>query len=231
NGLFAFTGLGDGDYELIVEKDGVIIDRRIVPVEQGKISPLFIDVKRKKKRLEFFDPHNEEVVPTVAVQFFDGEESLELDEKGQVLSRVVGGSDPNLIDYANADGYVASTFISRQRGFERVAVLNKKLLDKLISDNGFEEANGLAVGYIKSEVKYEVYLEESSYNNVIYFNSAGQEIDPTTEPAFGFIIHGFNQGLHTLSVQTVDDNILAMTDLIFSDHQSISVVHSAIESL
>ena len=232
NGLFAFTGLSDGDYELFIEKDGIIIDRRIVPVEQGKISPLFIDIKRKKKRLEFFDPLDLEVKPSeVAVQFFDGEESLDIDENAQVTRNIVGGGDPGLIDYAGKSGVVSSTFISRQRGFAKVALLNQEILSPLLKSKNFDESNGLAIGYIKSEVTYEVSLAESVAENIIYFNSLGKEINPQEEPAYGFIISGFPQGLYTLSIKSIEEDMIVMTDLIFNDHQSISVVNSSLETL
>jgi hypothetical protein len=227
NGLFTFVGLDDGDYELSIIKHGEVIDHRVVAVEQGKISPLLVDLKRVYKHLEFFDPMDPEfATPSVDISFFDGVGSVQLDQAQRLQQSIPKGNDPNMVEYS-VGKEVGRTFISRQRGLERLPVLASDQLHRLADDQGMHISSGLVFGFIRSQSNYTVTIVEGGPEKVVYFNDAGVEIDPSEEIPYGFIMGGFFKGISTLSILDSKKNLLA-SDIIYSDHSSISVVNTTI---
>ncbi len=232
NGLFAFVGLQDGDYELTLEKDGEIVDHRVISVEQGKVSPLIIDLKQIYKHIEFFDPLNPNVkVSGVDISFFDGVFHQKLDKKQRLKAAINGGNEPNMIEYSvGAD--VGRIFVSRRRGLERLPLITGDKLQTLAEQKGLNISEGLVFGFIETNQHYSVDIAEGSPIKTIYFDENGQEVSPETSklPPYGFIMGGFYQGLNTLLILNQKGEPLA-SDIVFSDHTSISIVNLSILSL
>mgnify|MGYP001373677893 CR=1 FL=1 len=60
---------------------------------------------------------------------------------------------------------------------------------------------------------------------IIYFDEGGRVIDhPEEEIPFGFIMGGFPEGLSSLIAESREDQTILATDLIYSDHTSVSVI-------
>ena len=51
NGLFSFVGLEDGDYKLIIEKEGQILDQKWIVVESSKVSSFFYNPQKIQQYL------------------------------------------------------------------------------------------------------------------------------------------------------------------------------------
>ena len=230
NGLFAFVGLEDGDYELTLEKDGEIVDHRVLAVEQGKISPVIIDLQKVYKHIEFFDPLNPNVtVGGVDISFFDGVFHQKLDKKQRLKATLNGGNEPNMIEYSVGVD-VGRAFVSRQRGLERLPLLADDTLQKLASGHDLPISQGLIFGFIETSQPYQVDLAEGTPRTTLYFNEKGQIIDPNESIAYGFIMGGFYQGINTLVVKSLSGETL-VSDIVFSDHTSISIINSYIHEI
>jgi hypothetical protein len=226
NGLFSFAGLQDGDYELLVEKDGEVLDQRIVVVEQGKVSPVLVDLSKVSKHIEFFDPMQpEKRIDEVEVSFFDGSSFESLDQDNQVKRTVNRGHDASLMEFATT-GEINRTLISRNKGLQKVPFINDTKLTELAKKSGFDVADGLLFGFVDSDQPFQVSLAESTIDKIIYFNKDGLEVKKGSLEVIGFIIAGFQQGLNSLIIDSLEDEpVILGTDLIYSDHQSVSVTH------
>lgn len=230
NGLFAFVGLTDGDYELSIERDGEIIDQQIVIVEQGKVSPVLVDLNKIKKHLQFFNPMNpEQKIESVEISFFDGIHTQALDKHNSKATTLSNNNTPALVDYAGTE--ITRTFVSSSRGLQRLPLLLDKSLMNLAESNNLTLSNGLVMGFIESPEPYVVSMKEDPQSKVIYFNKLGKKINPHEEIAYGFILGDFHKGLSSLLIQEEKSGILLMTDIIYSDHKTISVVNSIIKPI
>lgn len=231
NGMFAFVGLEDGDYELNIEKDGEVIDQKIVVVEQGKVSPIVVDLKNISKSIEFYDPMNPNEIPSkVHLGFFDGMEKLELNEKGRVKTDMKSGNEPAIMDFTESKE-INRVFVSRHKGLQKVPLLRDNRLFELAVKNEMSIQKGLIIGFVDSPVKYRVQMVEHSPEKTLYFNEAGIVVDPEIERPFGFIMSGFPQGLNSLSIERVQDAMILATDFVFSDHEAISIINTQIFDL
>lgn len=225
NGHFSFVGLQDGDYELVVEKDGEILDQRVVVVEQGKVSPITVDLKKVTKHIEFFDPMDpDRALSHVEVSFFDGATELALDRDQQIQKALNKGHDLAVMDFAT-NQEVNRTLLSRQKGLQKIPAINDNKLLLLIEAEGFSVRDGLIFGFIDAEVPYQVFLAEEEAAKIIYFNARGEIVNNKNTTAHGFIIAGFSQGLSSLVIERVSDQVVLGTDLIYSDHNSLSITH------
>lgn len=225
NGQFSFVGLQDGDYELVVEKDGEILDQRVVVVEQGKVSPITVDLKKVTKHIEFFDPMDpDRALSHVEVSFFDGATELALDRDQQIQKALNKGHDLAVMEFAT-NQEVNRTLLSRQKGLQKIPAINDNKLLLLIEAEGFSVRDGLIFGFIDAEVPYQVFLAEEEAAKIIYFNARGEIVNNKNTTAHGFIIAGFSQGLSSLVIERVSDQVVLGTDLIYSDHNSISITH------
>lgn len=230
NGLFSFVDLDDGEYELFVEKEGEIVDSQIVIVEQGKVTPVVFNLRNVKKHLEFYDPSNPNAqINSVDIGFFDGVRNQKL-ENNIMATQLRGGSAPSLMDYAGLTE-VSRTFISRNKGLQRVPLINDNKLLKLADENGLKIENGLVFGFVTATNPYLVGLAEGDPQQIIYFNESLEQTNPANKAAYGFIMGGFSQGLNSLVVEDFGSGTILNTDLIFSDHQSISIIESQISDL
>lgn len=233
NGLFAFVGLEDGDYELTLEKEGEIVDHRVLAVEQGKVSPVIIDLKKIYKHIQFFDPLNPSLtVSGVDISFFDGVFHQKLDKKQRLKTSLHGGNEPNMVEYSIGVD-VGRAFISRQRGLERLPLIASEKLQKLAEQHGLSIVEGLAFGFIETDQHYTVDIAEGSPQKIIYFDENGDELNldiKRKNPPYGFILGGFYQGMNTLLIMDQNGQPVA-SDLIFSDHTSISIVNVFLHSL
>jgi hypothetical protein len=230
NGLFAFVGLDDGDYTLIIEKDGEVVDERIVVVEQGKVSPVVVNLQKVMKHLEFFNPLNpDQPIKSLELNFFDGLVVQDLDQDNHMKTTLSLGSDPSLIEYSK-DLSVKRTLVSRTKRMQRIPVIEEEILSQLLKTHGAKIEEGLILGFIDSEEPYTIEIVEERANKVIYFNREGKQIDPKIEVAFGFLVQGFAQGLNSLAIISVEDSVILGTDLIFSNHESISTTYLKILS-
>lgn len=231
NGLFSFVGLEDGDYELNIEKDGEVIDQKIVVVEQGKVSPIIVDLKHIKKHIEFYDPMdpNKELTE-VHLGFFDGMEKMELDKNGLYSANMKAGNEPAIMDFAD-QSEINRVFVSRHKGLQKVPLLRDNRLFELAVKNEMSIKDGLLIGFVDSSDFYRVAMVEFTPEKTIYFNEQGQVIDPSKENAFGFIMSGFPQGLNSISIERVADNMILATDFVFSDHEAISIINTQILDL
>lgn len=225
NGQFSFVGLQDGDYELVVEKDGEILDQRVVVVEQGKVSPITVDLKKVTKHIEFFDPMDpDRALSHVEVSFFDGATELALDRDQQIQKALNKGHDLAVMEFAT-NQEVNRTLLSRQKGLQKIPAINDNKLLLLIEAEGFSVRDGLIFGFIDAEVPYQVFLAEEEAAKIIYFNARGEIVNNKNTTAHGFIIAGFSQGLSSLVIERVSDQVVLGTDLIYSDHNSLSITH------
>lgn len=225
NGLFSFVGLEDGDYQLIVEKDGEIVDERIAIVEQGKISPIVVDLSKVSKHIEFFDPMKpDRQLSSLEVSFFDGSTSIQLDPQNSLNKNLHRGHDVAIMEFAT-DQEISRTLLSRNRGLQKVPLLQDQQVLKLAREQKFEVENGLIIGFIDSTVPYSVSLAEEEPQQIVYFNQEGQIIDERDEVAHGFIIYNFSEGLSSLIITDLAEQTIVGTDLIYSDHQSISMTY------
>lgn len=91
--------------------------------------------------------------------------------------------------------------------------------------------DGLLIGFVDSSDFYRVAMVEFTPEKTIYFNEQGQVIDPSKENAFGFIMSGFPQGLNSVSIERIADNMILATDFVFSDHEAISIINTQILDL
>ncbi len=225
NGLFSFVGLNDGDYELVVEKDGEIIDSRIVVVEQGKVSPIIVDLSNVTKHVEFFDPMMpDRVISDVEVSFFDGSTTHTLDKDNQTKLKINKGPDLSLVEFATANE-INRTLLSRNKGLQKIPFTNSNQLLALAKKQGFDVKDGIIFGFIDSQELYKVQLAENPAEKVIYFNSEFNPVDPDSGSVRGFVIAGFSEGLNTLVITSIEDGAILGTDLVYSDHESISLSH------
>ena len=113
-------------------------------------------------------------------------------------------------------------FISHHRSLKEIPPFFYEKLHKLAEKQNMKLNQGLIFGFIDSPERYQVAILEKAAKEIIYFNEKAEVIDPNKEIAFGFIISGFLKGLNSLIIQT--DEIILATDLIFSNHKTISVV-------
>jgi hypothetical protein len=226
NGLFAFVGLQDGDYELIVEKDGEILDQRLVVVEQGKVSPILVDLATVSKHLEFFDPMQPTAkISSVELSFFDGVSSSRLDRDHRLKQTLRRGQDLSLMEY-KGKVEVSRTLLSRHKGLQKIPLINDQKLLKLAEKHDLSMNTGLIIGFIKSPEAYRVFLAEERPRKVLYFNNKGQVLSrDNQETAHGFMIGGFREGLSSLVIESAKDGVILGTDLIYSNHESISMTH------
>ncbi len=228
NGLFAFVGLQDGDYILRIEKEGEIIDEKVVIVEQGKISPVYADLTAMKKHLAFYDPFDPgKLINDVELRFFDGYQVIQRNQQNTHEITVRGGNDAGILDYYE-DEKASRTFISRQRSVQKIPLLRDKALMKLADIKNLNVGDGLIFGFIESPEKYRIQMVEEAAEKIVYFNSQAQEIDPSKEIAFGFMMGGFTTGLKTLVIESLEDPMILATDLVFSDHDIISLINTQI---
>ncbi len=228
NGLFAFVGLQDGDYILRIEKEGEIIDEKVVIVEQGKISPVYADLAEMKKHLAFYDPFfPEKLINEVELRFFDGYQVIQRNQQNTHDINIRGGNDAGILDFYESEK-AARTFISRQKSVQKIPLLRDKVLMKLAEVKNLDVSDGIIFGFIESPEKYRVEMVEEKAENIIYFNASAQPIDPTQEVAFGFMMGGFSPGLKTIVIESVDDPMILATDLVFSDHNIISLINTQI---
>lgn len=225
SGLFVFVGLEDGDYELSIKLGDQIIDHKVVVVEQGKVSPVIVNLRQTHKHIHYFDPLNpDEDIQQVQVNFFDGVETIHLDKNNTQMTTLPGGNGPVLLDYAG-ESDVTRTFVSRNKGLQRVPLIQNEILLKLAQKNDLKISEGLIFGFVDAEEAYRVLLKESPTETVLYFNQKGEEINPENEIAYGFIMGGFTQGLSSLLIESTTDQTTLATDFIYSDHQSISIIN------
>lgn len=225
NGLFSFVGLQDGDYELLVEKDGEIVDTRIIVVEQGKVSPILVDLSNVSKHIEFFDPlMPERKIDNVEVSFFDGSSNQSLDNENQVKQKLSRGQDLSLMEYSNSQD-ISRTLLSRNKGLQKVPLINDQKLLDLVKAQGYAINNGLVFGFVESSEPYWVSIAESPAEKTVYFDDKGQVVEQGDPNVRGFIMAGFPEGLSSLVIESIESKSILGTDLIYSDHQSISVTH------
>ncbi len=233
NGQFSFVGLQDGDYDLSIEKNGEVIDQRVVVVEQGKLSPVIVDLGKVSKQIQFFDPMNpDRALSQLELSFFDGVVSKSVDTENSVKQAVNKGFDVSVMEFAT-DVEVNRTLLSRHKGLQKVPLINDKRLLDLATQAGFSISDGLVVGFVKSEVPYRVGLVEHPPQKVIYFDKMGQMIEEDTmnSVAYGYVLAGFPAGLSSLYVETLEDSTILGTDLIYSNHESVSVSHLEVLSI
>jgi hypothetical protein len=226
NGLFAFVGLQDGDYKLLIEKKGEIVDEKLVVVEQGKISPVHIDLGQLQKHLEFFDPlRPDQRIEKIEIGFFDGAKSLNLEssETPSFIS-INNGGDPGLM-HLNTEPLETHTFISKNKDLQKIPYLQDDKLFDLAKSNDLDVRSGLIFGFVNSSLPYRMAMIESPVDKIIYFDEDGRVIDhPEEEIPFGFIMGGFPEGLSSLIAESREDQTILATDLIYSDHTSVSVI-------
>ena len=231
NGLFSFVGLQDGDYELLIEKNGEILDSRIVVVEQGKVSPIRVDLSKVQKHLEFFDPFEpERDIASIELSFFDGAEEINLNQDNRSKLTLSRGADPSLLDM-NTPVTPSRTLISRNKGLQKVPFISDKKLLELADSKDMTIENGLIIGFVEAETAFGAGIVENGFDKIIYFDLNGEPTDPVEGAAVGFMISGFPQGLSSVFVETLEDKIILASDLVFSDHDAISVIHFDINPL
>lgn len=225
NGLFAFAGLDDGDYELTIEKEGQVVDRKIVIVEQGKVSPVIVDIRNTVKHLEFFDPFEKDrYIGQVEVGFFDEPEEHVLDANNILPAQIQGGNEPQMIHFSN-NNQDQQAFISRHKGLQRVPVLDNQKLTMLVEKLKIDSSKGVVIGFVQSPHFFKADFVENSVDKVYYFDEQAQLVDPTKSKTMGFIMTGFAEGLHTLALTGVGSDFILATDLVYSNSESISIVN------
>ncbi len=225
NGLFAFVGLQDGDYKVLVEKSGEIIDEKLVIVEQGKVSPVHIDLGQVFKHLEFFDPMRpNSPIQKVEIGFFDGNQSLDLDKVAPTFIPLKNGAQPSLMQI-NTQPYNSQVFVSKNKTLQKIPYLKDKKLFEIAKSEDLPLDSGLIFGFVNSNIPYQVSMVESPVEKILYFNDRGHLLkDPTIEIPFGFIMSGFPMGLSSIVAETLDDHTVLATDLIYSEHDSVSII-------
>ncbi len=226
NGMFSFVGLQDGDYELVVEKEGEVLDQRLVVVEQGKVSPVIVDLSKVSKHLEFFDPMEpNRNIKSVEISFFDGSSTKSLDSDNQARHKITRGQDLSLMEFQGKNE-VNRTLLSRHKGLQKIPVVNDKRLLEIARSNDLSIEKGMVFGFVDSKEAYQVYLAEETVGKTIYFDESGREIEANSKkPARGFILGDFSTGLRSVIVERVSDKMILGTDLVYSNHESISITH------
>ena len=226
NGLFSFVGLEDGDYELFIEKDGEVMDQRIVAVEQGKCSPVLVDLSKVSKTIEFFDPMEpDRVMKTVDIHFFDGSTIQSLDSDGMFKKKLTQGHDLGIMDFFHQETMNRS-LLSRHTGLQKIPLFKEINPVKLARQAGYSVEDGLIVGFIQAPVPYKASLVETQPDQVIYFNGQGLAVPQGDQTVVGFVMAGFNPGLNSLLIESLEETPLILgTDLVYSNHQSINVTH------
>ncbi len=226
NGLFSFVGLQDGDYELIIEREGEVLDERLVVVEQGKVSPVIVDLSKVSKHLEFFDPMDPDYpLKKVEVSFFDGSSTRGLDDENQMRQTINQGHDLSLMEFKGND-QISRTLLSRQKGLQKIPLVNDKKLFELAKSHDLSVESGLVFGFVDSEEPYQVFLAEEAVGKTLYFDDSGRLMDADDpRPPRGFILGDFSVGLSSVIVERKKDGLILGTDLIYSNHESISITH------
>ncbi len=226
NGLFSFVGLQDGDYELIVEKEGEVLDERLVVVEQGKVSPVIVDLSKVSKHLEFFDPMDPDYpLKKVEVSFFDGSSTRGLDDENQIRQTLNQGQDLSLMEFKGND-QINRTLLSRHKGLQKIPLVNDKKLLELANSHDLSVESGLVFGFVDSQEPYQVFLAEEAVGKTLYFDDSGRLMDADDpRPPRGFILGDFSVGLSSVIVERKKDGLIVGTDLIYSNHESISITH------
>ena len=188
NGLFSFTGLEAGDYQLTIEKKDQIVDQKWVVVESGRVSSVF-------------SPLNQSF-----------------------------SEDQNIPDGVHLSSFKKTSLFNPEgiSGTRDHSEAFYKKLHQLAENETMQTFKGLVFGFINSSEKYQVTLLEESPKKIIYFNSKAQVIDPHNEIADGFIMGGFSKGLKSLTIQNTTDNMVLATELVFSDHESTSLVNTSV---
>jgi hypothetical protein len=232
NGQFAFVGLDNGEYELIVEKNNQIVDRKIVLVEENKISPVTIDLHAVSKYLEFFNPLNpKQKIDTLKASFFDGESEVKLHNNSTFIN-LNNSAQPSVLDFEGPGlNETSRTFISQNKGLQRIPLLQDESLLKLAESKNMNISKGLIIGFIDSPDAYHVSMKEAPVEQILYFDELGNEMSDKSKVAYGFIMSGFNKGLSSILVSRSSDDIILMTDIVFSDHESISIINSGITAV
>lgn len=226
NGLFSFVGLQDGDYELVIERDGEILDERLVIVEQGKVSPVIVDLSKVSKHLEFFDPmDSNNPINEVELSFFDGSSKRNLDSENQIRQTLHRGHDLSLME-VKGRSEVSRTLLSRHKGLQKIPLINDKVLIELARSNDLYTEKGLVFGFVESEEPFQVFMAEEDPGKILYFDENGRLLEnEETRPARGFILGDFGEGLRSVIVERKSDGMILGTDLIYSNHESISITN------
>lgn len=229
NGLFSFVGLETGDYRLFVEKDGKIVNQKWIAVEAGKVTTLSHNAK-KEEQMKFYNVASTLPFEKEILSFFDNDEDFKMKKQNNFsrssltvkYNSLTKGIFPNHFPPISKKSLSREqNFISFHENFETPPFFHKKL-HELTKKQKMTLDRGLIFGFINSPEKYQATILEKSPKKIIYFNEKLQVIDPNKEIAFGFIMSGFQKGLNSLVIQA-DEMILA-TDLVFSDHKTLSVV-------
>ncbi len=235
NGLFSFMGLENGDYQLFIEKNGKIVSQKWVAVEAGKVSTISHN-PQKAKQMEFYNAISS-IFPfeRAILNFFDNDEDFKIREQKSVNLSVMNKHDvPRVSDLrfpkiSSKTSPGKQNFISHHGSLKEIPPFFYEKLHKLAEEQNMKLNQGLIFGFIDSPEKYQVAILEKAAKKIVYFNEKAEVIDPNKEIAFGFIMSDFLKGLNSLVIQT--DEIVLATDLVFSDHKTISVIKMEIFSL
>ncbi len=228
NGLFSFVGLKAGDYQLFIEKNGKIVDQKWIVVESSKVSTIFHRPQKTEKYPELYNAMaGSPSFKENNLNFFDNDDFQILNQEPVKTHGTTRHLKPPVLGFSSdQDQQVEKSFISHHKSLQKAPLIFDEKLHQLAKKRNMKLENGLIFGFIDSPEKYQVAMLEETTKKVIYFNEKAEEIDPDKEIAFGFIMSGFSKGLSSLAIQT--DKMVLATDLVFSDHRSISVINTEV---
>ena len=219
NGLFSFVGLENGDYRILLEKQGELVDERWVVVESSKISPVLFNPGETRPPGFFNSTNPEEFSLPEKLAFFDNNDSplpkqRDFSEISALQSSVMGSQNHPQ----------SQNPVTNDQASEEIPQISEKL-HALAKQHGMQIHDGLIFGFVDSTESYKASLVEETAGKIIYFNEEAVKIDPNQEIASGFIMGGFSRGLNSLAIESRKTSMVLTTDLVFSDHQSISLIN------
>ena len=220
NGLFSFVGLENGDYRIVLEKQGELVDEKWVVVESSKISPVLFN-PRQTRHPGFFNSTDskQEFLFAQRLDFFDNNDSAPSKHRDLSEISTLQPSAMNSKSHPRRQNPDATDQLSVE-----IPQISEKL-HTLAQQHRMQIHDGLIFGFVDSAENYRASLIEEAAGKIIYFNKEAVKIDPTDEIPFGFILGGFPRGLNSLAIESKKTSMVLTTDLVFSDHQSISLVH------
>ena len=144
--------------------------------------------------------------------------------RGHTSSNISRGADPALLEFAFEDGQEHNVFISRNDRFQKIPVINQAWFLDLKEKMELDPTMGIAFGFIDTQRPFRVVVAEKAPRKTLYFDRKGRIMKEPGRDMVGFLLVGMDEGLHTIMLESPEGDELYLTDLVYNDHESHSVV-------
>lgn len=228
NGYFMFAGLEPGHYQVIVQKQGVLVAAQDFVAEEGSMSLQNINLSStpKTKVIRSFDAFSSTPAGADAI-FSELEEAIELPEgSGVYKSNLEFGIGETLVRPVERQFLPMRYTQSSRKDHIHLPLIQEQWLEaiktarKITQNRNF----GIIIGFT-SELNYDAYLTLENYNkdDIVYFDSNGNIV---YEPSIGGGFVLFNVLVGSQEVVLQEKNSDKLYSQVFNVHaEQISVTH------